>query len=279
MDCPKCNKSFCRGCLERIHKDKTNGTCPFCRQSFEWSEVSRNYKQERMVAHFPGFCSICNKQMARGELPEHEETCSEMSASLPTPEVVENSWACKQCTFKNHPDLLECEMCGGSVIPKEEMHLSTQSSFNHPVSTRLEGPVFVNVQSKVLFRKWKPMYFRLEQDCFELYAYDTTPSGNANPWRNTTPAQTFTLHPLMSFGPIYTVSDAKVIEKNMNRNKKIVRRTSHHKRLYRVKLFQYAGDSAEYSPVLDIAMGDCNRLKQLIRGFTTASDMTEHSGR
>lgn len=296
VDCPKCNKSFCRGCLERIHKDRSNGTCPFCRQRFEWSTVKRNVEKERLVAHFPGYCVTCQRQMSRGELPEHEAKCfphetacltatEAISATAPgntaapvsTVETHENAWACVQCTFKNHPDLIVCEMCGYSVIPEEEAPPQTTvtSRVTSPTN-QFEGPIFVNVQTKLLFRKWKPMYYLLKRNSFELYPCDSSsPRGNASTrGRNRTqPTQTIQLHPLMSFGPIYTVSDVKVTEKSVNGKKRMVRRTSHHKRLYRTQLFGYAegrSGSPEFGPVLALAMNDVHMLKHLLRRLNTA---------
>lgn len=99
VDCPECRRSFCRGCLERIHKDEVNGSCPFCRQAFEWSDVARNYEKERLVAHFPSNCVNCHAQMARGELPAHEKKCSLIPdrsvvrvTTCARPEVTDNSW-------------------------------------------------------------------------------------------------------------------------------------------------------------------------------------------
>ena len=147
-----------------------------------------------------------------------------------------------QCTFKNHPDLIVCEMCGYSVIPQEETPPQTTFSTAAVRENELEGPIFVNVQTKLLFRKWKPMYFLLKRNMFELYSCDASPRASTTRQGNREPVQTIRLHPFMSFGPIYTVSDVKVTEKNWNGKKRLVRRTSHHKRLYRTKLFEYAED-------------------------------------
>lgn len=149
--------------------------------------------------------------------------------------------ACARCTFKNHPDLLECEICHYSVVNTEDAMLVARSP-GHIPSQGLEGPVFVSVQTKVLFRKWKPMYYSVKPDAFELYSCDTSPRSSAESYSNPKPAQRIPLHTYMNFGPIYTISDAKVKAKNVNAKKKIVRRTSHHKRLFKTKLFEYTQD-------------------------------------
>uniref|UniRef100_A0A7S3PFY9 RanBP-type and C3HC4-type zinc finger-containing protein 1 n=2 Tax=Aplanochytrium stocchinoi TaxID=215587 RepID=A0A7S3PFY9_9STRA len=125
--CQACNNSFCKACFISS-ATITKGKCPMCQERvYDTSNqllYKRNYLLEKKVAHFSSNCVHCNVKMGRGELQTHEPECpnrminnatqyreKETKPEIPNVQASKSHWECSACTFHNHPDLNECEMC------------------------------------------------------------------------------------------------------------------------------------------------------------------------